>query len=385
MQTPCNSRTKAVPALAALALIAGLTSQATAAEQAPWRQQAEAAIRKGTVYLAAAQREDGAFGKRPHPGITALCTYALLRSPVPDKEPARSAIEAGLENLRSFVQEDGSIQPDRHGVPVYTTSVALLAFDAAGLDRDEPLIRNARQFILEAQARGEAPEGETALAGFGYSKGGRPDMSNTQWAIEALHATQEYAEEPLAEDPDAAAQAKAAYEGALAFIKQCQNAEEDSENYGGVSYLPQDHKPEGLRQKATALVRGRPPENYGAMTYAAMKTMIYADVDRDDPRVQSALHWIREHYTFEKNPGQGMNSYFYYIQTCAKALAALGIPQIAEQSQDWRADLVTALVQRQRDDGSWQNDVGRHWESDPDLVTAYSLIALETATQANAD
>ena len=31
----------------------------------------------------------------------------------------------------------------------------------------------------------------------------------------------------------------------------------------------------------------------------------------------------------------------------------------------------------QRADGSWANDNGRWWERDPNLVTAYAVIALE--------
>lgn len=346
-----------------------------------WRGRAAGGIRRGGAYLLGQQREDGSFGKRPHPGITALCAYALQNSPGAERDAVREAVDKALENLRKFAGEDGSIQPKRHGVPVYTTSVALLAFDAAGREKDEDIIRRGREFLLSAQHRGEGPEGETRLGGFGYDKGSRQDMSNTQWAVEALHATRDYAVEPLAESADAAKKARAAYQGAVQFIEECQNTEGDSEHRGGVSYLPQARNTAEKRQRSTRGSRKPPQANYGAMTYGAMKTMIYADISRDDPRVQSALRWIRRHYSFRENPGQGMNSYYYYIQTCAKALAALNVSQIVEESEDWRADLVGALVERQEADGSWVNDVGRHWESDPNLATAYSLMALEHALE----
>ena len=342
-----------------------------------WRDQATAAIGKGVEYLLGQQGENGAFGKRQHPGITALCSYALQASPEAKREAVREAVDKSLENLRGYARENGAIQPKRHGVPVYTTSVALLAFDAAGRKKDEDIIRRGRDFLLSAQQRGEGPEGENQLGGFGYDKGTRPDMSNTQWAIEALHATREYAEEPLAQSADDAKKARAAYKIAASFIEQCQNTDKDSENRGGVSYLPQTENSAEKSRRAARGGRKTPLANYGAMTYGAMKTMIYADLSRDDPRVQSALRWIRRHYTFQKNPGQGMNSYYYYIQTCAKALAVLNQTQIVEESKDWRADLVNALIERQEENGSWINEVGRHWESDPDLVTAYSLMAIE--------
>lgn len=356
-------------------LVAGPANGAES--DATWREQATKGIGKGVEYLLGQQREDGAFGKRPHPGITALCAYALQNSPAAERDAVRAAVDKALENLRSFAGENGAIQPKRHGVPVYTTSVALLALDAAGREADEGIIRRGRDFLLSAQHRGEGPEGETQLGGFGYDKGARSDMSNTQWAIEALHATREYAEEPLAESADAAKKARAAYKGAVAFIEQCQNTEENSDHRGGVSYLPQAKNATEKRRQSSRGGRKSPQANYGAMTYGAMKTMVYADLSREDPRVQSALRWIRRHYTFRENPGLGMNSYYYYIQTCAKALSALDVTQIVEESEDWRADLVGALLERQKEDGRWINEVGRHWESDPNLATAYSLMALE--------
>ena len=44
---------------------------------------------------------------------------------------------------------------------------------------------------------------------------------------------------------------------------------------------------------------------------------------------------------------------------------------------DWRADLVATLAKRQKPDGSWTNDADRWMEGDPNLVTAYALLALQ--------
>jgi squalene-hopene/tetraprenyl-beta-curcumene cyclase len=41
--------------------------------------------------------------------------------------------------------------------------------------------------------------------------------------------------------------------------------------------------------------------------------------------------------------------------------------------------LIGALLTRQREDGSWENTADRWMESDPVLVTAYSVLALEEA------
>jgi len=43
---------------------------------------------------------------------------------------------------------------------------------------------------------------------------------------------------------------------------------------------------------------------------------------------------------------------------------------------DWRGDLVTELLKRQRPDGSWVNRDPRWLEGEPTLVTGYVLLAL---------
>ena len=119
--------------------------------------------------------------------------------------------------------------------------------------------------------------------------------------------------------------------------------------------------------------------SYGSMTYAGLKSMIYAGVQRDDPRVKAALKWLRLHYDVKSNPGMGEAGLFYYYQTFAKALEALGSDEFVDEAgnkHDWRADLRTELARRQLPDGSWVNATDRWYEGDPSLVTGYSLLAL---------
>jgi squalene-hopene/tetraprenyl-beta-curcumene cyclase len=115
------------------------------------------------------------------------------------------------------------------------------------------------------------------------------------------------------------------------------------------------------------------------MTYAGLKSMIYAGVKKDDPRVKAAHEWVKKHYTVTENPGMGTDGLFYYYQMFAKALAAIGEDKLAAadgQSHDWRADLTKQLASTQKADGSWINGSTRWMEGDPNLVTAYSLLAL---------
>ena len=117
------------------------------------------------------------------------------------------------------------------------------------------------------------------------------------------------------------------------------------------------------------------------MSYAGLKSMIFAGLKPDDVRVKAAVAWVRKNYTLNSNPGMGEAGLYYYYHTFAKALSALGQPTIIDEagkSHDWRQDLVAELAKRQRPDGSWVNDRDdRWWENVPLLVTAYVLLALQ--------
>jgi len=116
------------------------------------------------------------------------------------------------------------------------------------------------------------------------------------------------------------------------------------------------------------------------MTYAGLKSMIYARLTPDDPRVRAALEWTRLHYTLEENPGMGASGHFYYLQTMAKAHAVCGVETVVSADgvrHDWRRELVTLLLELQQDAGQWSNlRSGRWQESNPELVTSYALMTL---------
>jgi squalene-hopene/tetraprenyl-beta-curcumene cyclase len=107
--------------------------------------------------------------------------------------------------------------------------------------------------------------------------------------------------------------------------------------------------------------------------------MIYAGLGQEDPRVQAAVAWIRTHYDVKNNPGMGDAGLYSYYHTFAKALDALGIDTIEDAAgvkHDWRRELTEELAHRQQANGSWVN-VNRRWrEGDPNLATAFALLAL---------
>jgi squalene-hopene/tetraprenyl-beta-curcumene cyclase len=116
---------------------------------------------------------------------------------------------------------------------------------------------------------------------------------------------------------------------------------------------------------------------------------------KDDPRVKAALGWIQKHYTLSENPGmpgshadpidKTQDGLYYYYQSFAKALSALDEDQIVDakgEKHDWRHDLLAALAERQKPDGSWVNADPRFLENNTNLVTAYALLSLAYAKPA---
>jgi squalene-hopene/tetraprenyl-beta-curcumene cyclase len=251
-------------------------------------------------------------------------------------------------------------------------------------------IRNARQFVVGQQndfaKKGEPNNPFNGGVGYGTPKPDSPahaDLSNTHFAIEALYYSKKLLEDqgkPVDKDHDLD------WGAAVKFIERCQNraesndqpwAAKDGKNYGGFIYEPGSSKiaPEKTPDGRTAL------RSYGSMTYAGMMSFIYAGLTPDDPRVKAALKWLGENYTLDENPGMGPEGMFYYFHTMSRALSVAKLDTLATKdgkTVDWRADLAHKLLNIQQGDGSWKNTSASRWmEADPNLVTAYTCLALE--------
>jgi len=181
------------------------------------------------------------------------------------------------------------------------------------------------------------------------------------------------------------------YQKAVVFIARCQMLGRTNDQVfaaesvdGGFVYTPANG---GESKAGTDVVEGKPRlRSYGSMTYAGFKSMLYAGVDRDDVRVQRAMDWIRRFYTLDHNPNMphahSKQGLYYYYHVFARALRAWGEETIMDSDQvphAWRAELCEKLISLQREDGSWVNMEDRWYEGNPHLVTAYAILALQTA------
>jgi squalene-hopene/tetraprenyl-beta-curcumene cyclase len=372
MSTTLLSRDACVFALAVSALIcSGLPASAQAQASRADSAALDQAVARAIAYFEQAQSDDGSFSasSTSGPGVTAIVASALLRNGRTVNDPV---VARALKYLEGHLHDDGGIYLDGSRYKNYETSLSIVCFKDANKDgRYDQLLANAEKFVKEQQwDEGEGHEiSNMNYGGAGYGSHSRPDLSNTSFLVDALHAVGRGEDDP-------------ALQKALVFISRCQNLESEHNttefaskvNDGGFYYTIAA----GGQSQA-----GPTPEgglrSYGSMTYAGLKSMIYAGVTRDDPRVKAAYEWIRQHYTLEENPGMGAQGLYYYYHTFAKALATLGDAQIVDadgQSHDWRAELAQHLIAAQKSDGSWVNANPRWLEGDPNLATAYALLAL---------
>jgi len=329
-----------------------------------------AAVDRAITFLRVkAQAPDGSFSGSVGPGPTAIIVTALLRHDVGLDDPL---VAKGLKYLEGLRHQDGGIYQPGALYANYETCLAIMCFSAANKDgRYTKLLKEAEAFVKGQQWGTGQPAERTDFnyGGAGYGKHQRPDLSNTQFFIEALRA--------LGNGPE-----DEAIQKALVFVSRCQNFESEHNTTGfaaknpdgGFYYTPAsggvsmaDKTPEGgLR-------------SYGSMTYAGLKSMIHAGVGPDDPRVKAAFDWIRKHYTVETNPEMGNAGLYYYYHTFAKALDAMKLDVIEDArgvKHAWREELAAEILRRQRPDGSWINDNPRWLEGDPSLVTGYALLTL---------
>jgi len=327
------------------------------------------AVDRAVRFLAQAQEPNGAYSSHAGPGVTALVSAALMRT---GRAPEDPMVARSLEYLEGCIRPDGGIYAEGRMVRNYETCLAIVCFAAANRDgRYDKTLARADRFIKGLQWDEEEGHGKESYSygGAGYGQHKRPDLSNTAFLIDALRAA--------GNGPD-----DEAMQRALVFVSRCQNLESPHNTTrfsaknpdGGFYYTPADGGTSQAGQTPTGGLR-----SYGSMTYAGLKSMIYAGVGPDDPRVKAALEWIRKHYGLDANPGMGNAGLYYYYHTFAKALDAAGLRTIEDaqgQRHDWRHDLLEELVRRQRPDGAWVNENARWMESDPNLVTGYALLAL---------
>jgi squalene-hopene/tetraprenyl-beta-curcumene cyclase len=349
-----------------VALLVALTLPARSA--GPDAKDVQALVEKAHAFLAKSQGENGSFSPQiAGPGITAVVVAGLLQNGYGPEDPV---VAKGLAYLEKTVKKDGGIYDKR--LANYTTSIGLLAFREANAGgKYDAIIKNATAFLKKLQS-GDDPE-NAAYGGVGYDGKTRPDLSNTNFFLDALQAAGVPRDDP-------------AVQRALKFVSRCQNLPGETndqafakkatdDDKGGLVYKPFVDPDDKLHTTAEGGLR-----SMGAMTYGGLKSFLYAGVSKDDPRVKGAVRWMRTHYTLDENPGMKQAGLYYYFHTFGKAMAALGEDLFEDArgtKHDWRRELFEAVKKRQRPDGSFINPGEKMFaEADPNLATGFALLAV---------
>ncbi len=392
-----------LPFLIALAVVAcgdPETAQAQGEPAAPKatsevdRSSVQASIDKGVAFLRAQANKAGVFEvefkgrKGPSAAHTALALAPIARELAKRKRADDALVQGATKFLLSQQREDGAIEPHSHAkYENYYTSAALMALAYINDPATAAAREKMKKFILSLQRL----EDERIKGGFGYNTAKSADLSNAQYAVEALRT---------AGVPDT----DPAMERLLVFLERTQNRSENENNkdakyeIDGKKIVPGNDGSAGYEPGVSKAGMQRLPDGtyiprgYGSMTYALLKCYILVGLKADAPQVKATLAWLGDNYSWDENPGfrdvaKENNvpqapywGLFYYYVTAAKALRLVGADTIKtdDGDKDWRADLAAAILKRQAADGSWINTQSDRWEEkDKIITTAYAVIALQ--------
>jgi squalene-hopene/tetraprenyl-beta-curcumene cyclase len=367
------------------------------AQNAPARAQTETE-KKALAYLVSQQEKDGAWLPQVGPGATAMVVKALVQSGRPITDPV---ITKALQFIESTRKPDGGYYKDSN--PNYNSAIVLSLFatlDAGWMSvtkQFEPPhkkeIEGLQAFLKSLQQDESKDESGKPIAsvpngkpitktnswygGAGYGED-RPDLSNTAYFIEALHESGLKSDDP-------------AIQKALTFVSRAQMLGETNDlpfakgaANGGFIYTPVNGG-ESKFGDIDRLEGGSELRSYGTMTYSGFKSLLYAGLTEDDPRVKAAIKWITANWTLDYNAGSGgsLDGKFYYFHAFSKAMKAWNRDEVTDSKgvkHNWRNELTDTLKALQKPDGSFVNETSPRWlEGNPVLATAYAVLALQEA------
>jgi squalene-hopene/tetraprenyl-beta-curcumene cyclase len=349
------------------------TVESSRAAAAPKPDEVKATVAKAFDFLKSKQNADGSW--QPNlggPGVTAIIAAGLIRHGYGEDQVVKKA----LEYIERNVKKNGGIYAE--GLANYSTCVSLIALKEANTGgKYDKIIADAAKFLKGLQNLDD--EKDAQFGGVGYDGKGRPDLSNAHFFVEAMIAAGVPKDDPALRD-------------AIIFLTRCQNlpgevqklpwaTKASAADKGGFVYNPLDDK---SKKKSARVTPEGGLRSEGGMTYAGLKSFLYAGVGKDDVRVKAALAWVRQHYTLESNPGQGEAGLYYYYHTFAKAMSALGqdtFEDAKETKHDWRQELYDTLKAKQAADGSWTNKTPGFGEGTPELATAFAILSLSYAVK----
>ncbi len=353
-------------------------------------------LEKGLEFLFTNQKEDGSIvndqpgAEQAALGATGLAVSGASRAPKEIRAKYEEKIAKACKYILSKQMKDGSFQ-GAEGMPTYTTAIAIMALHNADAKKYAEFVKQGQEYLIKAQYYSEVKAEDLNYGGWTYGQGAKGEgkqanMSTTHYALMALRGT------GVSKDHEV-------FKRAVVYVGRSQNNSETNEakgwkilDDGGFTYGPRMTR--GSKDK-----KGLVDENgkqyfpsYASMTYAGFKSLLYANLPKDDQRVLAALSWMKNNYTLDKNTGMGyrenekkemeQQGLYYFYNAFARAMDAWGEKEFEDVSgakHNWAAELCRKLLGKQVDDGSWINLAEERWhEGMKTIATGYSVDALCT-------
>ena len=364
-------------------------------ERHPIRPLRRAALTAAERWIVKRQEADGGWGGIQPPWVYSLMALYLQGYPLD-----HPVIRAGIAGLDSFTVHDGQATwLEACQSPVWDTALAVVALADAGLDRGDPALVGAADWLLDRQILDVAGDWALRRPGlrpggwaFEYHNANYPDVDDTPICALALRRV---------EHPDTE-RVETAVRRAVEWIVGMQSdgggwGAFDADNtrtivrelafcdFGEVIDPPsadvtahavellvqeegrtaRDSAERGLRwlwdeQEADGSWFGRWGVNHIYGTWSVLCALKEAQVPPEDPRVRRAVRWIESHQNPDGGWGEDCRSYQdpawigrgdSTASQTAWALLALhaagaGASDAAGRGIDW-------LLTTQRDDGTW--------------------------------
>lgn len=386
--------------------------------KAPMQPGRGAAMRQAAEWIVARQEDDGGWGGIQPPWVYSILALHLLGYSL--DHPVLSAAVSGLDTF--LVHEATPEGVDRRleacQSPVWDTCLAATALLDAGATADDASLSNAVSWLLgeEIDRRGDwavrRPGLEPGGWAFEFANDGYPDVDDTAEVVLALHRVR-----------DELPEVKGAVERGIAWVKGMQSKDGgwgafDADNTGtlveklpfcdfgavidppsadvtahAVEMLAHCDDPDGveLRRGVQWLLRaqekdgswfGRWGNNYVYGTGAVVPALIAAGIDRDDPAIRRAVGWLQYHQNSDGGWGEDLRSYVDDAwrgrgeSTASQtAWALLALLAAGEQGQAVQNG-VTWLVETQREDGGWDEDLYTGTGFPGDFYISYEMYRL---------
>jgi squalene-hopene/tetraprenyl-beta-curcumene cyclase len=285
------------------------------------------------------ERFDGTDGLAAiFPGIL-NSTIALKALGYPNDHPLVLQCERELKKLEHETEHSVRIEPCTS--PVWDTAIVLIALHESGLSSDHPALVRACDWLIEREVRFRGDwryknpaDVEPSGWVFEFHNQWNPDVDDTAMVLLALRKI-----------PTARPQRRdAAFQRGLKWMLtfQCKD--------GGWASFDKDCTKSVMEKVPFADHNAMLDPECADITARILELLGYENFNLENPQVQKALEFIRQHQEEDGSwYGRWGVNYIYGTWQVLRALRALGI----DMGQDWILRARDWLESVQREDGGW--------------------------------